>query len=148
VSGILWGAVVDAVVLTLTDALTVDVWDGEPAAADITGVVVGAVLGSEEGAAGSLAQEYRDLGPAARKTETGAIACYAIATTGDDDLAAMRSAVCDMVGDISDVLRAEVHIGLGAALSVEVTAGTPRQGRTPGGCFALLPFDINYRALL
>ena len=144
-----WPAVVDALLTQLGTGLDVPVWGCDPSTDDLlNGVIVGGGLEAANGRAGTLGQNYHDLGPTATRDEVGVIFCVAQAETGDDDVATVRSSAFAMLADVEDVLRTGVHLGLDDVLRVEVTASDPEQGYTPDGAFCYLPFNITYTAII
>lgn len=144
-----WPAVVDALIATLGSQLSVPVWDTAPVTGErLTGVIVGAVGDSTEGNAGTLEQTYHDLGPSARRDETGTVECAVVAQSGDDDLAAVRAAAFAILGDAEDALRSGVSIGVGQLLRCELTSARPRQGFSTDGVFCDIPLTLTYHALI
>ena len=148
----MWPQVAAALRTVFDAATTVDVFDGAPVTyAEIaSGVAVGVDVASDDGTSGAIRQEWRDAGPApaAHREETGEVVCTVWAQDGGDDLAAMRTAVFDILDDCLDSLHTVTVLGLPEVLSVRGLADArPIQRRTQRGVVCEVAFRVTYYAV-
>lgn len=151
-SGTRWSDVAVTVVAALDAALSCDVFDGPPTSGDTLAdfVCIGHRPDAQEPSAGSIEQEYHDLGPAATKEERGEIACYASSWDGDADLPATRARAFALLEQIQTVLRADQTLGLTGvrAPEIELSTGSIAQGYTTSGVRVDLTFTLSYITLV
>lgn len=148
----MWPQVTSALVTVFDAAVSCDVFDGIPTTyAELTsGLAVGTDVSFDDGASGSIRQEWRDAGPApdAHREEYGEIACTIWSQSGDDDLAAVRAAVFDILDDALDSLHTITALNLPEVLSVRGLADAkPVQRRTNRGVIAEVTFRVAYYAV-
>lgn len=148
----MWPQVASSLRTVFDAATTVDVFDGVPVTyAEIpAGVAVGVDAAFDDGTSGSIRQEWRDAGPApdAHREETGEVVCTVWAQDGGDDLAAMRTAVFDILDDCLDSLHTVTALGIPEVLSVRGLADAkPIQRRTSRGVVCEVAFRVTYYAV-
>lgn len=148
----MWPQVASALRTVFDAATTVDVFDGIPAtyAELASGVAVGVDAASDDGTSGLIRQEWRDAGPApaAHREEVGEVVCTVWAQSGDDDLAAVRTAAFDILDDCLDSLHTVTVLGLPDVLSVRGLADArPIQRRTARGVVCECTFRVGYYAV-
>jgi hypothetical protein len=113
-------------------------------------VAVGVDAASDDGTSGSIRQEWRDAGPApdAHREEVGEIVCTVWSQSGDDDMAAVRTACFDILDDCLDSLHQITTLGLSTVLSVRgLSTATPVQRRTSRGVVCEVAFRVAYYAV-
>ena len=138
---------------TVFDAQTdVDVYDGIPTTYEqlAAGVAVGVDAAFDDGTSGDIRQEWREAGPApdAHREEWGEVVCTVWAQTGDDDLAAVRVQVFDILDDCLDSLHTITALGIPEVLSVRgLSSAKPVQRRTSRGVVCEVAFRVAYYAV-
>lgn len=147
-----WPAVV-AALLTQLDAnvtLAGKVYDGIPVTAEsiADGVFIGVVLDEDTGDAGSIEQNWHELGGLPPKDETGWVRCTVVSQRGDTDLSAPRTAAFALLAAVESVCRTNYSLSLPDLLWAQVRAGNIRQGQTPRGTFCEIEFRVYYSALI
>lgn len=146
-----WPAAYAAILSTLRSALSVPVLDADDdigAGDDLrTAVVLGTDTG-EEGRCGVFTQEYHDLGATATRDDVGTIDAQVFAQSGNDDLAALRTAAFGALAGVESALRSGITLGVTSALRIELSGGDVFQGRTEDGAFVEVRFQLTYTALI
>jgi hypothetical protein len=138
---------------TVFDAQTdVDVYDGIPTTYEqlAAGVAVGVDAAFDDGTSGDIRQEWREAGPApdAHREEWGEVVCTVWAQSGDDDLAAVRVQVFDILDDCLDSLHTITALGIPEVLSVRgLSSAKPVQRRTSRGVVCEVAFRVAYYAV-
>ena len=150
--GCRWPHIVGAVVDRLRIALDCTVSYGVPLDGDkITDyVVVAGQSDEDEGAAGSLTQNYRTLaGNQSWRDENGFIDCEVWAFDGDHKaVRATTERAFATLDAIADELRESIDVGDSQALRVELSAGRVFHGADSTGCFCLVRFQLSYAAII
>ncbi len=141
-------AVITALISTLDTALTVPVYDGleSTSAADTDFVLVGddgAVETVGEPAATSN-QDWSTFELGSR-AEEGTVTCAVISQSGDDDLAARRTASKTTMAAVEAALRATENLG-GVVAVGGIDTITLHQGRNANGCYVRRVFIYRYTA--
>lgn len=144
-----WGDVSDALISVLR-AAGLTVHDAVPVTGDYdpVAVLVGATAADDSGLAGTIRQEWHDSGSGSRRDEYGEISCTVLAQSGDDDLAATRSALFTALGTVSTTIRNNYALGVSQVTYSEIEFGDIRQGHTQHGVIAEADFTITYKALI
>lgn len=148
----MWPQVATALRTVFDAATDVDVYDGIPATYEqlASGVAVGVDAAYDDGTSGTIRQEWRDAGPApdAHREESGEVVCTVWAQSGDDDLAAVRAAVFDILDDCLDSLHTVTALGIPEVLSVRgLSSANPIQRRTSRGVVCEVAFRVAYYAV-
>ena len=147
-----WPAVVAALLTQLSadGTLAGKVYDGIPVTAEsiADGVFIGVVLDEDTGDAGSIEQDWHEMGGIPPKDETGWIRCTVVSQRGDTDLSVPRTAAFALLAAVESVCRNDYDLGLSDLLWAHVRAGNIRQGQTPRGTFCEIEFRVYYSALI
>jgi len=147
-------AVVDAVVTALKAApglASAVVSDGLPITEDrLTDlVIIGNGGQPEDTRAGTISQEYHDLaGVDSTRDETVQVFCCVISQTGDVDVAATRTRAFDLLGAISDTLRANYKLGVSGVIRVELSDVEVVVEQFADGTAVRLPFTLTATSLI
>jgi hypothetical protein len=126
----------DAIIAALQAASgMVDVFDGAPTPGfnPYEAVYIGWSGGEDDDTAGTITQEYHDIGVAAKRDETLSIDYVVQTVRGDDDMSTARTRAVEILGIVESTLRATPALGLDGVLFVEVSAGSVRQVRSADG---------------
>lgn len=155
----MWGSVAGALVqvwsgLGLTvDGTPVAVWEGQPLGWDEMpcGVAVGVDAAYVDGNSGEFEQSWRDAGPAphAAREETGEVVCSLWVSSGDDDMAAVRTAAFALFdalwAAIADITTLDPSGN--RVVSAWLARADPMLVRRQG-CIVEIPFRLRYRAVI
>lgn len=148
-------AVIDALVAQADAALTsVTVYDGfgisdDPGDFLMVGVDDADLLDAATSAESS--QVPATMGTLRTRQETGTVTCLALSWNGDADMAAARTAAFATANEVSDLIRADPSLGLGAPdfrLLVAGYGGSERlmQNQDEDGAEAALVFTVTFTA--
>lgn len=146
--------IVDAILTTLkadTNLSSVVISDGLPITEDrlVDLVIIGNSGDPDSTEAGSISQEYHDLaGVNSTRDETVYINCCVLSQTGDVDVAATRTRAFQILGYVSDALRANYGLGLANVIRVELTDVTVTVEQFADGTAVRLPFTITGTSII
>lgn len=155
----MWPTVVDnlmrvwvALDLSGPDGAPVQVWEGQPYGWDEmrAGVAVGVDGAYTDGNSGEIEQEWRDAGPApwANRQESGLVVCTCWYSSGDDDMAAVRTAA---FGLLDQLWQAVCDVDSLDPAGQRVTAAWIERAdpmlRRQNGVLVEIPFRLRYRAV-
>ena len=107
-------------------------WEGDP----------------ENDSAGTISQNYHDMGPSATRDETISIFCVVQVFRGDDDMSTARSDAGTALGAIESVLRTTPALGLANVLRCEMSDSAVRQVRSDLGIAVEHAFTITVTSLI
>jgi len=140
--------VITALLTALDTALTVPVYDGLPAtsAADTEFVLIGDDGATETvGEPAATSNQDWSTFELGSRAEEGTVTCAVISQSGDDDLAARRTASKALMVSIETALRATENLG-GVVAAGGIDTTTLYQGRNANGCFVRRVFTYRYTA--
>lgn len=148
-----FAAVTDAILATLraeTGLGNVEVMDGPPTQGQTSDsfLWVGWNGDPDDASAGSIRQNYHDLGPTATRDEVVEVYCTIQVGRGDDEMAQARSDAIACLGVVESALRANVSLGLADLLRVEMSDSSVRQIRDQLGIAVEIDFTVTATALI
>lgn len=139
--------VTTALVALFTAALPlVPVYNDDPVTneADAAFVLVGDDGDPESERESSFEQEWADLACSSRY-ERGSIPCSALASSGDTDPDATRSAAFALLAACESALRANRTLG-GLVMTSQLTSGSTLLAQGDNGSWVIAQFEITYMA--
>jgi len=142
------GAVLDALVTTLSAGTATAVYDGPPLVSDAptTFVLVGAT--DEAESVVPIRQDWAGLGHNSRN-ETGEIPCAVVSQSGDTVIKTHRDAVLTILGELEAAIVADPTLG-GAVQAgwLLIASGDLTQSQNNQGARVTVNFTVEYRARL
>lgn len=141
--------IIDALIAKFTADVDATVLDGPAVTGEVLGtaLIVGWDPADENGRAGNIGQDYRNLGTEASRDDTGSVVCCAWAQSGDATHAVLRARVEAVLVDVQDVLRTDPTLGLPGVLWCDVAGAELYQGNDDGNAVRL-PFRIAFTSIV
>ena len=149
-----FAALTDSVLAILradTHLSNVTISDGLPITEDrlVDLIVIGNSGSPEDTRAGSIRQQWHDLaGINSTRDETCEIFCCLISQTGDVDVSATRTRAFEILGYISDALRATLNGGIANCFGIDLTDVEVNVEQFADGTSIRLPFTITANTLI
>ena len=146
--------VVDALVTLLNATATLSavvISDGLPISEDRMNdlVMIGSTGSPDDTRSGTISQEYNDMaGVNSTREERVEISCCVISQTGDVDVSATRTRAFNILGYISDAVRANYTLGVSGVMRVELSDVEVFVEQFADGTSVRLPFTISVNSLI
>ena len=149
-----FATITDAVLTILradTNLSAVTISDGLPITEDrlVDLVIIGNSGNPEDSRSGTIRQEWHDLaGINSTRDETVEIFCAILSQTGDVDVSTTRTRAFQILGWVSDAIRANYSGGLTNVIRIELTDVEVNVDQFADGTAVRLPFTITAESLI